>query len=402
MISFDPNGSTGLMQLHQSFMQTDQIAATHGFQSRSCGTRLEQDRSVCAAALSDSYSCQSGRPKHRPARNTSKSLPTSNKSTTIKHTPTMKSNSTVYVGIDVSKYHLDVYMAGQPKPIQTRFSNQPRGLKLLCKLLARRPGARVVCESTGPYHMRLVAALQQHGLESSLVNPKRVRDFARAQGYLAKTDRIDAKLLAEFGQKCQPRQTCLAAAAYQQLQELSSRRAELLQMRIAEQNRLERFNTEPVRRSIIAHIRWLDKQLQQLQVQIERLVSSEPELEGKVRQLMQIKGVGLISAACVLAHMPELGSLNRGQAAALAGVAPYSRDSGTKQARRYVSGGRVAVRRALYMCALVCARHNPALSGFYQRLRARGKPPKVALVALMRKLIVLMNNTLKTPKSPPI
>jgi transposase len=232
----------------------------------------------------------------------------------------------------------------------------------------------------------------------SVVNPRQARDFARAQGRLAKTDRLDARVLAEFGQRLQPAATPALSVAQRQLAELVARRQQVQQLRIAEHNRLEHTTHPAVRRQVQRHLRGLERQLEQLDTWITELVQAEPVLAHKVARLCEVVGVGRITAVVVLATMPELGALNRGQAAALVGVAPFNRDSGPRRGHRLIGGGRSVARRALYMAALVAAFSNPRFQMFYQRLIAAGKAPKVALVAVMRKLIILLNQLLKNPE----
>ena len=309
--------------------------------------------------------------------------------------------SLVYVGMDIAKATLDLHALSQPRPRSRQFANSAAGHRRLARWLHALGPAHVVCEASGGYERRVVTALQQAGLAVSVVNPRQVRDFARAQGRLAKTDRLDAQVLAQFGQCLQPAATPAPSLAQRQLAELIARRQQVQQLRVAEHNRLEHTTHPAVRRQLQRHLLGLDNQLHQLQTWISQLIRTEPALAHKVARLSAVVGVGPITAAVLLATMPELGALNRRQAAALAGVAPFNRDSGPRRGHRLIGGGRALARRALYMAALVAAFKNPRFQAFYQRLITAGKAPKVALVAVMRKLIVLLNQLLKNPQLQP-
>jgi transposase len=309
--------------------------------------------------------------------------------------------SLVYVGMDVAKATLDLHALTVSYPRSRQFANSPAGHRALLRWLQRLGSLHVVCEASGGYERAVVTALQQAAIAISVVNPRQVRDFARAQGRLAKTDRLDAQVLAEFGQRLRPAATPAPSAAQRQLAELVSRRQQVQQLRGAEHNRLEHTTHPAVRRQVQRHVVALDRQLEQLDAWITELVQAEPSLADKVARLCAVVGVGRITAVVLLATMPELGTLNRRQAAALAGVAPFNRDSGPRRGHRLIGGGRAVARRALYMAALVAAFTNARLKVFYQRLVAAGKAPKVALVAVMRKLIILLNHLLKNPEFQP-
>ena len=309
--------------------------------------------------------------------------------------------SIVYVGMDIAKATLDLHALSVSCPRSRQFANSPAGHRALVRWLQSLGSVHIVCEASGGYERPVVLALQQAALAVSVVNPRQARDFARAQGRLAKTDRLDAQVLAEFGQRLQPATTPAPSAAQRQLAELVSRRQQVQQLRIAEHNRLEHTTHPAVRRQLQRHLMGLDRQMEQLQTWITELVQTEPPLAHKVARLCAVVGVGQITAVVLLATMPELGALNRRQAAALAGVAPFNRDSGPRRGHRLIGGGRAVARRALYMSALVAAFANPRFKVFYQRLIAAGKAPKVALVAVMRKLIILLNQLLKNPEFQP-
>ena len=301
----------------------------------------------------------------------------------------------VYVAVDVAKSTLDVFCQGQCRTLTNRPLAHRQLISLCCQL---GPQAQVLCEASGGYERQMVAALQQAQIAVSVLNPARVRDFARAAGRLAKTDQIDAKVLAAYGEKFQPAPTMPSSEVQQELAEWVSRREQLLQLLVAERNRLEHHRCPALRQQARQLIRTLESQMVKIQTQIQKLLAAQPDWQAKVERLCQIQGVGLLTAVAVLAQMPELGTLTRGSAAALAGLAPFNHDSGAYRGQRHVRGGRVGVRRALYMAALVAARYNPVLKDLYQRLRQKGKPAKVALTALMRKLIVLFNHLLHNPK----
>ena len=311
------------------------------------------------------------------------------------------SESLVYVGMDIAKATLDLHVPTQPQPRVRPFINAPRGHRSLVSWLRKLGPVHVVCEATGGYERAVVNALQAAGITVSVVNARQVRDFARAQGRLAKTDRLDASVLADYGRCLQPRASAVPSAAQRQLAELVTRRQQVQQGRAAEHNRLEHTTHPALRRQIQRHVVALDRQLEQLDVWLTELVRAEEPLARKVARLCLVVGVGRITALILLATVPELGTLNRRQAAALVGVAPFNRDSGPRRGHRLIAGGRATARRALYMAGLVAAFTNPRLKQFYHRLVAAGKAPKVALVAVMRKLIILLNHILHDPTFQP-
>ena len=309
--------------------------------------------------------------------------------------------SLVYVGMDIAKATPDLHALTPPRPQARPFANSAVGHRRLVRWLHSLGPAHVVCEASGGYERPVVRALQQAGIAISVLNPRQARDFARSQGRLAKTDRLDAQVLAQFGRCLQPAATPAPSLAQRQLVELVARRQQVQQLRIAEHNRLEQTTHPAVRRQLQRHLLALDRQLPQLQNWINELIQAEPALAHKVARLCTVAGVGRITAVVLLATRPELGALNRRQAAALAGVAPFNRDSGPRRGHRLIGGGRGLARRALYLSALVAAFNNPRFRVFYQRLISAGKAPKVALVAVMRKLIILLNQVLKNPDLQP-
>jgi transposase len=305
--------------------------------------------------------------------------------------------TTLYAGLDIAKLNLQLHLAGRIHDLP----NTAAGHRRLLKLLAAHPGVHVICEATGGYERDLVAALQEAGVPVSVLNPARVRHFARATGLRAKTDDLDAALLSAYGQALRPKPTAPRTELEQQLAELVRRRVQVLELHVAQRQQAERLTLPTLRRQAQSLVRRLERDLEQIEAQLKELRTRATVLDERAQKLEAITGVGTITALGVLAELPELGTLNRRQAAALAGLAPHPRESGQWHGRRSIGGGRAPVRRALYMAALVAARTNRQLKEFYQRLRAAGKPAKVALTAVMRKLIVLMNHTLKHPTFEP-
>jgi transposase len=299
----------------------------------------------------------------------------------------------VHAGLDVAKASLQLHLQGKSHDLP----NTPAGHAQMIKHLAAVPGSHVICEATGGYERGVVAALHAAQVPVSVLNPARVRQFARASGQLAKTDPIDAAVLTAFGRAFAPEATAARTAVEIKMLALTTRRLQLLELRVAEAQRADTCADPALRKLFTAWLTQVEKQAAKVEALIEELLGAETKLAGQVQRLDDISGVGRVTAVMVLATMPELGRLNRGQAAALAGLCPYNRDSGKWAGKRCISGGRAEVRRALYMAALSASRCNPLLKAFYERLIAAGKPAKVALTALMRKLIVLMNHLLKNP-----
>lgn len=308
----------------------------------------------------------------------------------------MSQNNTsiVHVGLDVAKSSLQLDLAEQSHAL----TNDPKGHARLLKLLRDYPSAHIVCEATGGYEQAVVRALHAAHLPVSVVEAGRVRHFARAKGQRAKTDPIDATMLSAYGRALQPLPTPAPTPQQTRLAELSTRRLQLLHTLLAENNRAHHYLDKISVRQARQLRRLLEKQIDQCDAAIAELIAADPILQQKADRLDAIPGVGAVTAATVLAELPELGAITDQAAAALAGVAPYNRDSGSSQGVRHIAGGRTSLRCALYMAALSAVRYDPILKAFYQRLRAAGKKPKVALVASMRKLVVLMNRLLKNPK----
>lgn len=298
----------------------------------------------------------------------------------------------MYLGLDVAK--ASVELASEPAGLSGQFATDSEGLTALVAQCQRQPITLIVLEATGGYEAPVVAALAAAGLPLVVVNPRQVRDFAKALGRLAKTDTIDARVLALFGARVQPSARPLPDAATQELQALLLRRRQLQDMLHAERQRHARSHG-PVRANLRSHIRWLERSLGQTDAQLRDSIAASPLWRAQDELLQSVPGVGPTLARTLLGLLPELGHLGRRQIAALVGVAPLARDSGTLHGRRTCWGGRSTVRPVLHMAALVAARWNPVLRSFYERLRAAGKPPKVALTAVARKLLVLLNAMLR-------
>ena len=305
-----------------------------------------------------------------------------------------------YVGIDVSKACLDVALGSGGELVGV--SNDPRGISALVARLAELEPELVVLEASGGLETAVVGELGAAALAVVVVNPRQVRDFARATGQLAKTDALDARMLALFGERMRPQPRRLPDAQELELKAMVARRRQLVEMLTAERNRL---GSAPnvLRKELAAHIRWLEARLTERERELDRTLRNSPLWREREDLLRAVPGVGPVLCATLLADLPELGRLTRRESAALAGVAPINRDRGTMRGRRTVWGGRAQVRAALYMATLSAVRHQPALRAFYLRLRAAGKPAKVALVAAMRKLLVILNAMLKhrSPWRPP-
>jgi transposase len=299
----------------------------------------------------------------------------------------------VYLGIDIAKSHLDAAIGTEKR----RLPNDARGHGELVRWIKQAKAAvQVICEPSGGYERGLVRALVRAQIKVSLVPANRVRQFARAAGVLAKTDRIDTEVLCACGRAMRPLPMTTAHLEQEHLRELESQRRHLTHLLVMEQNRAARVSETCVRRLNRTLLNQIKKQIEQLDLLIKRHIEQSQELSAKAEKLTAISGVGARTAALLLAQMPELGQLNRREVAALVGVAPFNRDSGRMRGKRAIYGGRRQVRHGLYMAALVAARHNPILRRFYLRLRAAGKPAKLALTATMRKLLIVLNSALKS------
>lgn len=294
----------------------------------------------------------------------------------------------VYVGIDVSKAKLDVSVGPQEQIWQA--DNTVAGITSLVRRLGKLTPSLIVVEATGGYEAQLVGALCAASLPVARVNPGRVRKFAQGMNWLAKTDRIDARLLVRFGEKANPRLTQLPSEDEKRLAALVKRRKQVLDMLVAEQNRLENADLD-VRPYIQDSLTMLQSQLDELDKAIQSHIDQTPDLKKRRDLLTTVPGVGKVTASTLTAQLPELGSCDRKQIAALVGVAPFSHDSGKMRGRRFIRGGRPPIRSVLYMAALSATRFNPVIRTFYKRLVLSGKEFKVALVACMRKLLTILN-----------
>jgi len=297
-----------------------------------------------------------------------------------------------FIGIDVAKTRLDV--AIRPTDRQWQVAYTEKGIQELVEQITELHPTLVLLEASGGLELPMVAALAVANLPVVVVNPRQVRDFARATGKLAKTDALDAQVLAHFAEAIRPLPRSLPDMETQSLTALVARRNQVMGMLVAEKNRL-RTSRPPVSQRIQLHIDWLEQELGEIDRGLKEMLRNSPVWREKENLLRTVPGVGPQLAVSILAYLPELGTLNRKRIAALVGVAPFNRDSGTLRGKRAVWGGRSRIRAALYMAALVASRHNPVISAFYQRLLAAGKAKKVALTACMRKLLVILNAMLK-------
>lgn len=299
-----------------------------------------------------------------------------------------------FVGIDVSKTHWDVAVEGRRGG--RRFAADAAGLAELLAWLEPWAVQLVCLEATGGYERLLLDALHQRGLPVSVVNPRQIRDFARAAGQLAKTDRIDAAVIARFAAKMNPAPNEPPSDAQRKLRALRTRRQQVVQALTQEKNRLATAWDAATRESIQDAIDFYRRQLEELDRQLAELTQSDPEFRQRLQLLVTVPGVGAVTAAGLLADLPELGELNRGQAAKLVGLAPLNRDSGALRGKRMIGGGRAHVRRTLYMATLVATQHNQVIRSHYRQLVARGKAKMTALVACMRKLLLILNAMIKS------
>ena len=298
-----------------------------------------------------------------------------------------------FVGIDVSKSWVDIYV--RPDATGFRCATDGAGLAELVRRLQPLGPVLVVMEASGGYEGIVAASLAEAGLPVAIVNPRQTRKFAEALGQLAKTDAIDARVIAHFAEAVRPPPRPMPDAMMRQLQELLARRRQLVVMINAEKQRFAKAESQVTQRSHKAMLRSLESERGRIDRAIDKLVQHSPLWCKKLDLLTSVPGVGDIVARTLLAELPELGTVDRHQIAALAGVAPFSRDSGRKKGRRFVRAGRVQVRAPVYMACLVAIRFNPPLKTFYRRLRAAGKPPRLALVAVMRKLLTILNAMLR-------
>lgn len=303
-------------------------------------------------------------------------------------------NKTNYinVGVDVSKQKLDVSFDGQSP---ASFENNAAGFKRLLAAIKGKAGTRVVMEATGGYEKPLAHFLQREGIAVSVVNAKRVRDYAKALGRLAKNDSIDARVIRLFADAVDPQVLLPPDEARQALDALVRRREQLVKQRAIEKQHLETATNKEAARSIKRNIDFLDKEIERIESAIKSAVAAVPDLAAKAKRLSTVKGIGDVTAQTLIAELPELGQLSNKQISALVGVAPFCRDSGALKGKRTTWGGRASVRSALYMAIMSAVRYNPPLKAFYDRLVKNGKLKKVAQVAAMRKLLTVLNSMLR-------
>ena len=297
------------------------------------------------------------------------------------------------IGIDVAKQYFDLHIleTGQDR----RMENSAGGIAKFVALCNKIKPELIVMEATGGYELILAATVQAEGFAVAVVNPRRIRDFARAAGQIAKTDKLDARIIAQFAATMEPMPTEQINESTQKLKALVARRNQLVGLHTAESNRLEHANGKEIRRSIAAVLKVIESQLKTIDRQITEHIDNTPRLRQRSEILDSVPGIGPTTANMLVTELPELGRLNRRQIAALVGVAPIARDSGTFRGKRMTGGGRKKIRSRLFMPTLVAVRHNPVLRAYYNKLLGRGKCKMVALVAVMRKLICIMNTMAK-------
>jgi len=301
-----------------------------------------------------------------------------------------------YIGMDISKAQLDVAKAGRKKT--WAFNNNRQGIGELVKLMKRIKPVLIVVEASGGLEQAVVRALYLAKMPIAIVNPTRIRNFARATGQYAKTDQIDARIISQFAKAVRPQVRPLRSAEEEHLDALVTRRRQIVDVITAEKNR--RSTTHPAMKSRLEkHIRWLEKERNSLEKAIEDFIQEKAEWKEKAAILRSVSGVGPVTTSTLLAELPELGTRNRKQIAALVGVAPMNKDSGPKKGKRRVFGGRASVRRVLYMATLVATRTNPVIRAFYERLLESGKERKVALTACMRKLLTIINAMIRSMRT---
>lgn len=302
----------------------------------------------------------------------------------------------VFVGIDVSKAHLDI--AIRPSGERWQTDNTAEGIEKLEKRLSQLEPTLIILEATGGFEMDAVGALATKGLPVAVINPRQARDFAKSIGRLAKTDKIDAQMLARFGDSVRPEPYSMPSEEAIQLQGILVRRRQLIEMLVAEKNRMYMAH-KVVKPRLKEHIAYLEGELEELDQELRAQLQQSPIWREKDDLLRSVPGVGSVTATTLLAELPELGNLNRKEIAALVGVAPFNCDSGNMRGKRAIWGGRASVRHTLYMATLSASRHNPIISNHFHQLIQQGKPSKVALVACMRKLLTILNAMMRSKTS---
>ncbi len=308
---------------------------------------------------------------------------------------TSPSQQEIHVGIDVYKRTLDVCIlpseAGDPRGESFVVANDQEGIGELLSRIEGLSPKLVVLEATGRYERLAATSIAARGIPVAVVNPRQARDFAKAMGTLAKTDKIDAFVLARFAGAVEPRASAIPDEEALALQGILARRRQLIEMLVSESNRLKMAREEALAKRIRAHMRWLEKEIERTDGDLDGAIGGNAAFKANEILLRSVPGVGRVLSRTLLAELPELGTLTHKRLCALVGVAPFNRDSGDRRGKRETWGGRAPVRATLYMGALVATRHNPAIKEFYERLLAAGKPKKVALVACMRKLLSILN-----------
>ena len=294
-----------------------------------------------------------------------------------------------YAGLDIAKHGFD--LAFEPKRKIQHFDNDAKGIQRCCEVLTQRRPKLIVMEPTGGYEVALVIALQAADLPVAVVNARRIREFARAAGKLAKTDKLDAQAIARFGAVLQPPAQEALDPQTRTMKALVARRHQLVQMHTAEANRMEHACDKAVKQSIQAILKTLEKQMDKVEQQVRQQIKNTPKLQEKAEKLQSAPAIGQTTAALLVTELPELGRLNRRQIAALVGVAPINRDSGTYRGKRMTGGGRRDLRARLFMPTLCAIRFNPAIRNFYRRLLKKGKAKMTAVIAAMRKLLTILN-----------
>ena len=297
------------------------------------------------------------------------------------------------LGIDIAKTCFDV--ADTDGNLLGRFPNNADGIRKYIRSTASLKPALIAMEATGGYERKLALILHEHGFRVVIVNPRRIRDFARASGQMAKTDKIDAVMIARYAALLSPEQQTPISRKSFQLKDLVSRKRQLVSMRSMEKNRLEHATAHDIKTSINQTIKYLNKQITKTELAIDNMLAADEALSARAFRLATVPGIGHATAAFLVVELPELGSCNKRQIAALAGVAPVNRDSGMFRGKRMTGGGRSQIRTLLYMPTLVAIQHNPAIRAFYRRLVDQGKPKMTAVVAAMRKLLIILNTMLK-------
>jgi len=301
--------------------------------------------------------------------------------------------SIIYAGLDIAKASLALHLAG----VDYALANTTAGRKKLLALVGKLANTHVVCEASGGYERSVALALSGAQIPVSILNPRQVYHFAKSLNRRVKTDPLDAQLLSLYGERCKPAPTRLRSACERELCEAIRYRRQLLEKLLAERQALDGLEFAPLKREARSLVRQMETKLEKIEKLILQMSKEDQALKAKSQRLTSIKGVGELSALSLLAELPELGTLKSKQLCALAGLAPHARESGSKKSKRHIGGGRDAVRKSLYMAALSAARYHASLSLFYQRLRKAGKPFKVAITAVMRKLLILLNLALKFP-----